>query len=77
MNMVKYDADQEIMITYENLLIVQSQLFTNMLIFIYIQSNLKIFGYQYLDSISSINCRPSQIFWTIQIQIKTSNSKVK
>ena len=77
MNMVKYDADQEITITYENLLIVQSQLFTNMLIFIYIQSNLKIFGYQYLDSTSSINGRPSQIIWTIQIQIKTSNLKVK
>ncbi len=38
-NTVKYDADQEIMITYENLQIVRSQLFTDMLIFIYFQSN--------------------------------------
>ncbi len=43
-NMVKYDAEQEITITYETLWIVWSQFFTDMLIFIYIQSNLNIFG---------------------------------
>ncbi len=37
--MVKYDADWEIMNTYENLQIVWSQFFTNKLIFIYIGSN--------------------------------------
>jgi hypothetical protein len=31
------------MITYENLQIVRSQFFTDLLIFVYIQSNLKIF----------------------------------
>jgi hypothetical protein len=38
--MVKYDANQEITNTYENLQIVQSQFLTDKLIFIYIQSNL-------------------------------------
>jgi len=32
-NMVKYDADQEIINTYENLQIVNSQFFTDKLIF--------------------------------------------
>jgi hypothetical protein len=32
--MVKYDADWEIMNTYENLLIVQSQFFTDKIIFV-------------------------------------------
>ena len=36
---MKYDADQEIMNTYENLQIVQSQFFTDKLIFIYTWSN--------------------------------------
>ncbi len=36
---VKYDADREIMNTYENLQIVLSQLFPDKLIFIYIRSN--------------------------------------
>ncbi len=40
--MLKYDADGGIMITYENLLIVWSQFFTDMLIFIYIWSNSNI-----------------------------------
>jgi hypothetical protein len=44
-NMVKYNADWEIMITYENLQIVWSQLFTDMLIFVYIWSNLNIFWF--------------------------------
>ncbi len=43
--MVKYDADQEITITYENLQIVLSQFFTDMLIFDYIKSNLKTFWF--------------------------------
>ncbi len=37
-NMVTYDAEQEIMNNYENLEIVWSQFVTNKLIFIYIQS---------------------------------------
>jgi len=37
--MVKYDADRAIMNIYENLQIVQSQFFTDLLISIYIQSN--------------------------------------
>ncbi len=44
-NTVKYDADREITITYGNLQIVQSQFFPDMLIFIYIQSYLKIFWF--------------------------------
>jgi hypothetical protein len=43
--MVKYNADQEIMITYENLLIIKYQFFPEILIFVYIQSNLKIFWF--------------------------------
>ncbi len=39
----KYDANWEIMNTYENLQIVQSQFFTDKLIFIYILSNLNIY----------------------------------
>jgi hypothetical protein len=39
MNMVKYNADREIMITYVNLQIVQSQFLSDMIIFIYIWSN--------------------------------------
>jgi hypothetical protein len=38
--MVKYDSDREIMNIYENLQIVQSQFFTDMLLFIYIGSTL-------------------------------------
>jgi hypothetical protein len=44
-NMVKYNADQEITNTYENLQIVQNQFFTDMLIFIYIWSSLKTFWF--------------------------------
>ncbi len=43
--MVKYEANQEIMNTYENLQIVWSQFFTNKLIFIYIGSNANIFWF--------------------------------
>jgi len=43
--MVKYDADREITITNENLQIVWSQFFTDMVIFIYIWSNLIIFWF--------------------------------
>ncbi len=44
-NMVKYDADWEIMNTYKNLQIVWSQFFTDKLIFIYIWSNLNIYWF--------------------------------
>ncbi len=43
--MVKYNANQEIMKTYENLQIVQSQFFADKLIFIYIWSNLNIYSF--------------------------------
>ncbi len=43
--MVKYNADQEITNPYENLQIVQSQFFTDMLIFVYIQSSSKTFWF--------------------------------
>ncbi len=43
--MVKYDANQEITNTYENLQIVGSQFFTDKLIFIYIWSNLNIYWF--------------------------------
>ncbi len=43
--MVKYNADLENTNTYENLQIVQSQFFTNKLIFIYIWSNLNIYWF--------------------------------
>ncbi len=42
-NMIKYDADQEITITYENLWTVWSQFFPDILIFGYIKLNTKIF----------------------------------
>ncbi len=41
--MVKYDADREIMNIYENLQIVRSQFFTDMLLFIYIWPTLNIY----------------------------------
>jgi hypothetical protein len=44
-NTVKYDADQEILNIYENLQIVSSQFFTNMLLFIYIRSTLNIYWF--------------------------------
>jgi hypothetical protein len=43
--MVKYNADQEITFTHKNLQIVLSQFFTDLLIFIYIQSNLNTFWF--------------------------------
>jgi hypothetical protein len=42
-NTLKYNVDQEITITYENLQIVWFQFFTDLLILIYIWSNMKIF----------------------------------
>jgi hypothetical protein len=42
-NTVKYDADQEIMNIYENLQIVCSQFFTDMLLFVYIHSTSNIY----------------------------------
>jgi hypothetical protein len=44
-NTVKYDVDREIMITYEILRRVQSQFFTDLVIFIYIWYNSKIFWF--------------------------------
>jgi hypothetical protein len=44
-NTLKYDIDREIAITHENLQIVPSQFFTDMLIFIYIRSNSKMFWF--------------------------------
>ncbi len=44
-NTVKYNASREIMNTYENLQIIQSQFFTDKLIFIYIWSNLNIYWF--------------------------------
>jgi hypothetical protein len=44
-NMVKYDADQEITNTYENLQIVQSQFFADKLLFISIWSNSNIYWF--------------------------------
>ncbi len=43
--MVKYDANQEFTNTYENFQIVQSQFFTDKLIFINIQSNSNIYWF--------------------------------
>ncbi len=45
LNMVKYDADWEITNIYENLQIVWSQFFTDMLLFIYIQSTSNIYWF--------------------------------
>jgi hypothetical protein len=42
--MVKYDADWEITNIYENLKIVWSQFFTDMLLFVYIQSTSNVIG---------------------------------
>jgi len=44
-NTVKYDADQEITNIYKNLQIVWSQFFTDMLLFIYIQSTSHIYWF--------------------------------
>jgi hypothetical protein len=44
-NVVKYNADQEITNIYENLQIVQYQFFTDMLLFIYIQSTSNIYWF--------------------------------
>ena len=44
-NTVKYDADREIMNIYKNLQTVWSQFFTDMLLFIYIQSTLNIYQF--------------------------------
>ncbi len=41
--MVKYNVDQESTINFEKLQLVQSQFFSNLVIFIYIWSNLEIF----------------------------------
>ncbi len=41
----KYDANQEITNTYENLQIVRFQFFADKLIFIYIQSNSNIYWF--------------------------------
>jgi hypothetical protein len=45
MKMVKYNGNQEITNTYENLQILRSQFFTNKLIFIYIMSKLNIYWF--------------------------------
>ncbi len=44
-NTVKYDADWEITNIYENLQIVLSQFFTNMLLFVYIRSTSNIYWF--------------------------------
>ncbi len=44
-NTVKYDADQEITNIYENLQIVRSHFFTDMLLFVNIQSTLNIYWF--------------------------------
>jgi len=50
--MVKYNADQEIMNIYENLQIVRTHFFPDMLLFINIRYNLNIlFVYRYSDSL--------------------------
>ncbi len=43
--MVKYDADQEITNIYENLQIIGSQFFTDMLLFVYIWSTSNIYWF--------------------------------
>ncbi len=51
MNTVKYNVDCEIMITYENLSIFQSQFFTNSFLFGLIQKSfcLLVFGFDLFD----------------------------
>ncbi len=44
-NTVKYNAEQEITNIYENLKIIQSQFFTDLLLFDYIQSTLNIYWF--------------------------------
>ncbi len=44
-NTVKYDADREIMKIYKNLQLVRSQIFTDMLLFIYIRSTSNIYWF--------------------------------
>ncbi len=43
--LIKYDPNQEITNTYENLQIFQSQFFTEKLIFVYIRSNSNIYWF--------------------------------
>jgi hypothetical protein len=60
-NMVKYDADREIMNIYKNLQIVQSKFFTDMLLFIYIRSTLNIYWFIGIQ----IHCQqiPTNSYW--------------
>ncbi len=44
-NMIKYDTDREITNIYENLQIIRSQSFTDMLLFFYIQSTSNIYWF--------------------------------
>jgi hypothetical protein len=52
-NTVKYDADQEIMNIYENLQIVQSHFFTDMLLFINLVYFEYLLVYRYSDFIAN------------------------
>ncbi len=73
-NTVKYDADREIMKIYKNLWLVRSQIFTDMLLFVYIRSTSNIYRFisiqihcqriaiQLLLTISNIQ---SAIWWVI------------
>ncbi len=76
-NMVKYDADREIMNSYENLQTVWSQFFTDMLLFVYIRSTSNIHWFigiriccqeyqrRAIQSLSTIRNIRSAIWWAI------------
>ncbi len=79
--MVKYNAEQEITNTYQNLQIVQSQFFTDKLIFIkfgiiQISIGLSVFRFDYGDK-WQIGIRSFLNFWKIRTHIWYSNLKLK
>ena len=87
-NMVKYDVDQEITNIYENLQIVQSHFFTDMLLFVNIRLlqisiGLSVFGFvanKYKQiaiwSLLAIPNTWSNIQWTI-LKVKTTVHRLK
>jgi hypothetical protein len=76
-NMVKYNANWENTNTYENSQIIWSQLYTDKLILIYIQSNLNIFGLSVFRFVNSeYQQRAIWLHLTIQSAIRWSITKV-
>ena len=73
-NMVKYSADQEITNIYEDLQIVQSQFFADMLLFIYIQSTSNFYWFVGIQ----ICCQQIQAnSYSVTFDIRTIRSGIR